>query len=93
MAAADCVDTDTPPPYELKMYWRIEKYGSPWGTGWMEWPAGMVDRMTAAANVWRAFSAFRSSGGRPEWANANPGIMNVVTSVWRMKIERGLEWW
>lgn len=66
-AVADAAQYGTEPPREVKMAGRIKQWGDPWGGGWMDWPAGLIDRLTIAENITRAF---QSAG------NAKPGKFN-----------------
>ena len=43
---------------DLVAAWRSEQWGLPEGRGWKDEPAGSLERMTHALNVYRAFKAF-----------------------------------
>ena len=55
----------------------------------MEWPAGLIDKMTTVLNVYQAFSNYISSGGGAKWARANGGAWYIVTYVKQMRGDYG----
>lgn len=68
-----------------------------WGTmeeagGLQDQPAGLVDRVTAAMNVYEAFKSYLANQGTkddPErlvrWTKVSPGQMKIVAMVQRMR--------
>lgn len=71
-----------PPPPELRFAQRVQMWGDPTGRGWMEWPAGMVDKATAALNTYRTFQAYEGAGTKKAaWSKANPGAWQTVSWV------------
>lgn len=71
------------------MAWRVEKWGDPYGKGWMQWPAGMIDRITIASNVYNAFQAYSSAKKLTDFTKSNPGAWRLVTSVMKLRNENG----
>jgi hypothetical protein len=82
MAVADHVQRGTPPPPALTFAWRVQKWGDPWGQGWMNWPAGMVDAASAALNVYQAFTAYERAGvNKGKWTSANSDAWEIISGV------------
>ena len=77
------------PPSELTVSRMSESLGDPYGGGWLEWPAGLPQRVMTVRNVDRAVSLYRANSGNPKWVNANPQIFEVVTNLWNMRKEAG----
>jgi len=67
--------------------WRIQKWGSPTGTGWLDWEAGLIIRMQAAENVYAAMKSFSDMpGGRySEWRASNPQHATILEMVERLR--------
>ena len=70
-----------PAPQELKDYWKSEKWGLPYGDGWMNQPVGMVERMTVAGNTWNAVKDYRKARMAANWAVDNPEAWQIVSYV------------
>jgi len=90
LAAAECAeDANTPPPPELAMAWRVERWGS--AAVWQgEIPMRLVRRMTAAANVYSAFMSYASGKTSiAQWATRNPIYFKIVTDVRTMRANNG----
>ena len=82
------------PPYELQMAQFIKEFGSPWGGGWMEWPAGLASKMMTAQAYARAFQLYRMYASQKGWVDANQHIFRLVTNVWKWKKDAGVaHWW
>jgi hypothetical protein len=59
------VDGDEPPPPELRMAWLCERYNAlPDGGGLLDQDAGLMTRMGAANNVYRALHHYRTAVGK-----------------------------
>lgn len=83
MAAAAVVFDDAPPPPELRMAWRVRRWGAPYADGWMDWPAGLVDKMAIAENVYNACLSYRNvpAGGGVAWTQRNPQAWQIVSKI------------
>lgn len=64
------MNDDIKPPQELTRYWRIERYGNPYGKPWMEWPAKEIIRMETFSNVYNLMSAKRQHKNLKEFKDA-----------------------
>lgn len=54
----------------------------------MEWPAGMVTRMTLALNYYRAFESLRDAAGEfGAWWEANPAYGELVDHVMALRAQ------
>lgn len=83
LAAADAAEGKGGPPPELTWAWRSAAWGLPGGRGWLNEPAGLVDRMTAALNTYNAVSSYRQRkpGSEGDWAAAHPVYWKIVQEV------------
>ena len=73
LAAAICAEENGPPPPELAAYWRFKEYGiSPRSGGQDVHPAGLLDRMTAAANVYYAWKGLKQAPRKISWQREHP---------------------
>lgn len=71
-----------PPPQELIEAWRTRDYGLPSGGGWKDEPAGSLERMTQALNVYTAFKAFEERTiPESEFADKHFDLWKIVISV------------
>lgn len=76
------------------MAWRIQQWGDPYGKGWMEWPAGQIDRITAALNVYQAQAAYQQAAGRGDsagWAASNAAAWDIVAKIIELRQKRKSE--
>jgi hypothetical protein len=87
LAAADAAEGG-PPPKELKWAWRTKAWGSPVAGGWLEWPAGMSDRMTVCQNVYNAILESGRQKNLAQWADSNPQQFEIVAMVQRLRNDR-----
>lgn len=74
------------------MAWRIEKYGSPFSGGWMDWPAGLLMRMNAANNTYFAVSQFLKAakdGKGTKWGNEHPQLAKIAGEAMALRREHG----
>lgn len=72
------------------MAWRILKWGSPDGNGWNDWPAGLIERMSAVINVYDSMYAYTTSrGDKSQWADRNPAAFRNVSKI--LKMDLGLD--
>lgn len=51
----------------------------------MYWDAGLLDKATAALNVYNAFTAYLGSGGGAAWVRRNTKSYELVTSVKQLR--------
>lgn len=49
-----------PPPQELREAWRYKRWGPPNAGGRMDQPAGLIERMEVAENVYRVMSDYKA---------------------------------
>jgi len=91
LAAAACAeDSDAPPPPELAAYWRMKSYGLPPRTGGQDaQPAGLLDRMTAAANVYNAWNAMTDAPKKGTWQRDNPAQWETCQKVYELRRKNG----
>ncbi len=63
--------------------WRIRRWGSPYGGGWMEWPAGLIDRVTIAENIYQACASYKNApaGRSVAWTQQNPQAWQIVSAI------------
>lgn len=75
------------PPRELIWYWNLSAFGLPHAGGWMEQPAGLVDRIRQVGWVYESFKARRAieSGGLAKWKKENPAMARTVKQIERMR--------
>lgn len=82
-----------PPPIELVAAWRTRDYGLPRGQGWRNEPAGYIDKMTHALNVYTAFKAFEERGENDmtehDFAEKYFDLWKIVIDVERLEREYG----
>ncbi len=76
----------------LKLHSRIKRWGDPYGGGWLDWPAGHIDKLTIVGNVSEAYGAFKRYTGKETFDKAYPGAWQIVTAVMTMREEAGLNW-
>lgn len=59
------VDEDAAPPVELRLSWQCERFSClPESGGLLDQDAGLIKRMGAAANVYRALHRYRTAVGK-----------------------------
>ena len=84
MAVADAAQDDkAEPPPEVTMVNRIEMWGAPWSGGWMQWPAGVIKRLTIARVVTDALrSAANVKPGKwASWEENHPGYAKTYDDI------------
>jgi len=89
IAVADAAQYGDPPPREVQTVYRIKRWGDPWGGGWKDWPAGMLQRLTVAENITEAFkSAKRARPGKfKEWTETNPDQAEIFDSITGLRMK------
>ena len=77
-AAAAAFDSASPPP-ELSRAWEFQR----WGIGnIMDLPAGLLQHITAALNVYEAVSSYqRAAGNTVKWTTDNPKAWQLVSYI------------
>ena len=76
-------DSKAEPPPEVIMVNRIELWGAPWPGGWMEWPAGMVKRLTLARALTDAMRSASNvkPGEWSKWEENHPGYAKTYDDI------------
>ena len=89
-AAAYAEDDKATPPPELALYRRAQTYGGlPRAGGLDDQPAGLLDRMSASANVYRAWRGLAQASNKVEWQSAHPDEWAVCQTVMKLRREHG----
>lgn len=78
-----------PPPSELQFLRRVDRFGDPYGGGWMNWPAGLIDRVMYLEYVFKTFQAMVGSRNIVDFFNANPQAGSIVGYVTSLRREHG----
>jgi hypothetical protein len=91
-AAAYVVKRIDSPPYELLMAYHIERWGNPWSDGWLDWPAGLLNKMQTVKSYADALSNYKRYSGQKNFVTNNPGIWEMVTTIWAWCKEAGIDW-
>lgn len=90
----DYVQGKRPQPPQIYSYVNFTKqWGSPYGGGWMEWPAGLVNKMSVISNYTRAIQLYDTYSKQKGWVDANPQIFELVTDIWNWRKELGYASW
>lgn len=83
-AAGHAEDNKLPPPPELELarqavYWST----LPRAGGLLEQPAGLLEKMRQALEVWKAFRAWKEADPLKQaaWKKAHPAEWKIVKSV------------
>jgi hypothetical protein len=95
MAAAEYADDPLgEPPPDLKLAIMCARWNClPYEGGLMDQPAGTINRMSVAKNIYDACKArmnYKDSEGQTnvvEWTNNNPEAADMLAAVDRMRIE------
>jgi len=88
-AYADDPKHHAPPP-ALTLYWRTQTYGAlPRAGGLDDQPAGLLDRMSAAANVYRAWRGLVQATSKVDWQAAHPDEWGVCQTVMKLRRAHG----
>ena len=86
LAAALCAEGEGDPPPELALYWKTQGFGVlPSAGGLEDQPAGLLDRMTVAANVYSAWKGLYASKHKVQWSRANPDGWAVCLRVMELR--------
>lgn len=81
-AIAAYVFEDGPKPQELRQAQRVQRWGDPYGKGWIHWPYGMVDKYDAALNLYNVMQSWQrtSAEDQGEWMELNPKAWKHIIS-------------
>jgi hypothetical protein len=81
-------DTTTP-PRELALCWQIEQFHTlPFAGGLLEQPAGLMNRVNAAGNIYRAYNAWYKPTPpmtRIRFMNDNPWARPIIAAAWQAR--------
>lgn len=81
-----CAEGEGDPPRELITAWQCERWHAlPAGGGLLDQPAGLMERMSTALNVYESWKSWKTegqaAGQRATWANEHPEMMRVVKAA------------
>lgn len=71
-------------PPELGAWLKIKRWGDPFGGGWLDWPAGYMNRVQAARNVYETYMAYVRAENRGSWLNEHPeagGVLGIIKEL------------
>lgn len=92
MAAAEFAEDKGLPPDELRLAFRCQQWGTlPCTGGLLDQPAGLVERMTIAINVYNSMKAWQQSAARnaKDFVKNNPDTWRIVKMVLDMRADNG----
>jgi hypothetical protein len=82
LAAADCGLKEGESPPELKLAQLCERWRAlPEAGGLLDQPAGLIEKMSIAVNVFNAHRAMRESGDWATWMTENPQGAEMINWV------------
>jgi len=88
LAAADAAEGVGGMPAELELGLQCERWNAlPEPGGLLDQPLGLLQRMGAAVNVYKAFVSERQRGNvtLTEWSRRDPGAWRTLASVEKMR--------
>lgn len=88
MAAAEFAEDKGLPPDELRLAFRCQQWGTlPRSGGLLDQPAGIVERMTIALNVYNAVKAWRGAAANNagEFIKNNPDAWRTMKMVMELR--------
>jgi hypothetical protein len=89
LAAAEYGEGNGDPPPELELAFRCRRWNSlPESGGLNDQPAGLMQRLTVAENVYQAFSGMTTANDLAKWSDANPHMVKILESVYNLRKER-----
>ena len=91
LAAADAAEGVGGMPAELELGLQCERWNAlPEPGGLLDQPLGLLQRMGAAVNVYKAFVSERQRGNvtLTEWSRREPGAWRTLASVEKMRREQ-----
>jgi hypothetical protein len=81
-AVVACASGDGPPPPVLTLAWQCAAFNAlPNAGGLGDQPAGLIAQMTAARNIYTAWSSYTHALRKSEWIAANPDGWRIVQEV------------
>ena len=90
IACARCARDGSKAPPILELAWHSERYHSlPESGGLLDQPAGVLNKMAIASNVYAAFVAFKHSTHLAEWADTHPQEFKTVVEIERLEKSYG----
>jgi len=90
LAAADYAEQEGNPPPELALAFACQNWKClPHEGGYLDQPAGMMRKLTAAVNVYNAFTGFKNAENGAEWAKNNPQYPELIKQVERIRETNG----
>lgn len=89
-AIADYVFEDGDKPHELRQAQNVQRWGDPYGKGFVHWPFGMLDKCNAALNLYEVCKSWQATPNEKqgEWMQANPKAWEHIISP---LMKRGLD--
>ena len=91
LAAADAAEGVGSMPAELELGLQCERWNAlPEPGGLLDQPLGLLQRMGAAVNVYRAYQSETQRGNATltEWSRSNPGAWRTMATIEKMRRER-----
>lgn len=89
LAAADYGEGNGDPPPELELVFRCRRWNSlPEAGGLNDQPAGLIQRMSVAENVYQAFHGMTNANDLAKWSDANPQMVKLLEAVYRLRKAR-----
>jgi hypothetical protein len=88
-AFADDPHVNAPPP-ELVAHWNMQTYQiPPRAGGQADQPAGLLSRMTAAANAYHSWREFTRAAHKIQWQQDHPEGWDTCKLIMRLRREHG----
>ena len=91
LAAADAAEGVGGMPAELELGLQCERWGSlPDAGGLLDQRHGLMQRMGAAVNVYRAYQSEKQRGNATltEWSRSNPDAWRTMATIEKMRREK-----
>ena len=88
LAAADAAQGDGSMPAELELGLQCERWGAlPEAGGLLDQPLGLMARLAAAVNVYKAFKSEQQRGKMTltDWSNSNPAAWQTMARIEKMR--------
>ena len=94
LAAADAAEGIGSMPADLELALHCERWNAlPEAGGLLDQPLGLVSRMTALLNIYRAMSAEQNRGNMSlvEFSKSNPDSYKIMIKIHNLRQEHGSE--
>jgi len=86
LAAALCAEGEGDPPHELALYWKAQGYSAlPRVGGLEDQPAGLLDRMAVASNIYSAWKGLNESKHKVQWSRDHPDGWAICSRVMELR--------